>query len=350
MKTGDFDYVLPPELIAQTPVDPRDSSRLMVLDRTAKSVGHRRFSELPDFIRAGDVLVFNDTRVIPARLAARKDTGAKLEVLLLHRVGINKWQTLVRPAKRLPIGSRLTVVPSGQNMSASRPAEAEIRAEVVEAEDGGIRVLAFDDEQSLFSLGTVPLPPYIHEPLRDPNRYQTVYSRVDGSAAAPTAGLHFTPEMIDGLRRGGVRCVFVTLHVGLDTFRPVREDDPLAHRMHREFGIVSGEAALELSMAKAEGRRVVVVGTTAMRLVEAAAQSDALKRGHGFSGWVDLFILPGYRFSVADAMITNFHLPKTTLLMLVLAFAGREFILKAYEDAVRENYRFYSFGDAMLIV
>jgi S-adenosylmethionine:tRNA ribosyltransferase-isomerase len=343
MKTGDFDYVLPARLIAQTPVEPRDHSRLMVLDRAARSMAHRQFSDLPGLLQAGDVLVFNDTRVIAARLAARKNSGAKLEVLLLQRLRPSVWQVLVRPAKRVAAGTRMRILPaeggSGELTS--------VDAEVLEVGEGGIRVVGFSDEGPLAALGRMPLPPYIRVPLTDPERYQTVYARIEGSAAAPTAGLHFTPALIEDLKRKGVRCVFVTLHVGLDTFQPVREDDPAEHRIHREYGVVPAEVAAELSLARAEGRRVICVGTTAMRLVEAAAGANGLAKG--YSGQVDLFILPGYRFRVADAMITNFHLPRTTLLMLVSAFAGREFILDAYREAIDREYRFYSFGDAMLI-
>ena len=342
MKTADFDYDLPPELIAQTPVEPRDHSRLMVLNRNARSVQHCRFFDLPNHLQGGDVLVFNDTRVIPARLRAAKPTGAELEILLLHRVKPDTWLTLVRPAKRAPVGTRLTVLPD--EGSVSKP----IAAEVIEAEEGGGRILAFEDEAALGTLGHVPLPPYIHEPLKDPERYQTVYARVEGSAAAPTAGLHFTPTLLAELRSRSVDCVFVTLHVGLDTFQPVREDDPECHRIHREYGVVSAEAWARIRRAKLEGRRVICVGTTAMRLVEATAQAGELTDSV-YRGWVDLFILPGYKFRVADAMITNFHLPRTTLIMLVSAFAGKDFVLDAYRKAIEQRYRFYSFGDAMLI-
>lgn len=343
MKTADFDYDLPAGLIAQTPIEPRDHSRMMVLHRNLHSVHHCRFFDLPDHLESGDVVVFNDTRVIPARLRAAKPTGARLEILLLHRVKPNMWQTLVRPAKRAPVGTKLTVLPDLGSTS------GPVAAEVIEAGEGGSCVLAFEHDASLGALGHVPLPPYIHEPLKDAERYQTVYARVEGSAAAPTAGLHFTPALFAGLKSRGVDCVFVTLHVGLDTFQPVREDDPEHHRIHREYGIVSAEAWGRISRAKSEGRRVICVGTTAMRLVEATAQAGELPDG-GYSGWVDLFILPGYKFKVADAMITNFHLPRTTLIMLVSAFAGKDFILDAYRQAIDEHYRFYSFGDAMLIL
>ncbi len=342
MRTDDFDYTLPPEFIAQTPVEPRDHSRLMVLHRPSGTFQHGRFYDLPSWLQPGDVLVFNDTRVIPARLFGQKDTGAKLEILLLQRLAANTWQTLVKPAKRLVAGSRLRIT--------GPTAGPGIAAEVLGEQEGGIRVLRFGDEQALPALGRVPLPPYIHAPLADPERYQTVYARIEGSAAAPTAGLHFTPGLLAKLAAAGVHSVFVTLHVGLDTFQPVREDDPAQHRIHREFGIVPATAAAALARAKAEGRRIICVGTTSTRLVEATAGLYQAPDPAGFAGWVDLFIMPGYQFKVADALITNFHLPRTTLLMLVAAFTGRDSILKAYQEAIREKYRFYSFGDAMLII
>ena len=342
MRTGDFDYTLPPELIAQSPIEPRDNSRLMVLDRANRAIRHEHFYQLPGLLQPGDVLVFNDTRVIPARLYAQKDTGAKLEVLLLQKLGPGVWQTLVKPAKRVSVGSKLIVLGTGNTVGTE--------AEVIAEQDAGIRVIRFADDRALATLGNIPLPPYIHERLTDPERYQTVYSRIEGSAAAPTAGLHFTPGLLKELTQKDIQCVFVTLHVGLDTFQPVREDDPSEHRIHREFGIVSPEAGEAIGRAKREGRRVICVGTTSTRLVEATAELYTANQSDGFSGWVDLFIMPGYIYKIADAMITNFHLPRTTLIMLVSAFAGREFILKAYDEAIRQNYRFYSFGDAMLIL
>jgi len=337
MKTSDFDYSLPPELIAQTPIEPRDHSRLLVLDRGKRSIEHRHFYDLPGLLQPGDVLVFNDSRVIPARLEARKAvTGGRIELLLLQRMAPGVWQSLVRPAKRVSAGTRLEI--SGGPT-----------AEVIDCQDGGIRTLRFSDETPLDSLGQIPLPPYVHTPLADPARYQTVYARTSGSVAAPTAGLHFTNEMIDTLKGKGIECRFVTLHVGLDTFRPVREGDPADHVIHREYGVVGADVADAVSKALAEGRRVVCVGTTAIRLIEAAAGASRNAPVDPFVGWVDLFIIPGYRFRVAGAMLTNFHLPRTTLLMLVSAFAGRDFILEAYQTAIAERYRFYSFGDAMLI-
>ncbi len=340
MKTGDFDYELHPELIAQTPLEPRDHSRLMVIKRGDGSIEHRRFFELVDFLRAGDVLVFNDSRVIPARLSGRKaDTGGKVELLLLHRLGEARWEALVKPAKRIAVGTRIEIEGGNKTL-----------AEVIGVGEDGTRLINFSDEAPLPQLGRVPLPPYIKSPLADPERYQTVYARVSGSAAAPTAGLHFTPELLQAIEQKGVHMLFVSLHVGLDTFRPVKEDDPLKHPIHKEYGNLSPEVATELSQAKAEGRRVICVGTTTVRLVETAAQGGDSAKIQPFEGWADLFILPGYQFRIASGMITNFHLPRSTVLMLACAFAGRDFIKKAYQEAISQRYRFYSFGDAMLIL
>jgi S-adenosylmethionine:tRNA ribosyltransferase-isomerase len=342
MKTSDFSYSLPPELIAQTPVEPRDQSRLMVLNRGDGSIKNRRFFEIVDYLQAGDVLVFNDSRVIPARLIGRKvDTGGRVEILLLRQVDAAVWETLVKPGKRVGVDTKVEI---------GREDEAKILAEVIGVGEDGIKVMSFSDETLLLQLGRVPLPPYIHTPLPNPERYQTVFARIPGSAAAPTAGLHFTPELLSGIEKKGVLCRFVTLHVGLDTFRPVREDDPLKHPIHKEYGIVTQEVATELSRAKREGRRVICVGTTTVRLIEAAAQATKASLVEPFEGWVSLFALPGYQFRLVDALITNFHLPRTTLLMLVCAFAGKDFILRAYEEAIAQKYRFYSFGDATLIL
>ncbi len=346
MRTGDFDYTLPSELIAQIPIEPRDSSRMMVLNRTDKSVIHYKFSDIVDYLRPGDVLVFNDSRVVPARFYGLKETGARVEILLLQRVSPYLWHALVRPGKRLNTGVKFTITDNRHGLALNESPTVE----VMDVLEGGIRVLRFSREDTLPDLGKIALPPYIHTPLKEPERYQTVYSRINGSVAAPTAGLHFTKELIKKLELKGIHSVFVTLHVGLDTFQPVREDDPGQHRIHREYGIISVDTSVEISRAKSEGRRVICVGTTSMRLVEAVAQKNILLEGKPFMDWVDLFILPGYRFKVVDAMITNFHLPRTTLLMLVSAFAGREFILNAYNEAIGEKYRFYSFGDAMLIL
>jgi S-adenosylmethionine:tRNA ribosyltransferase-isomerase len=342
MRTSDFDYNLPPELIAQTPLEPRDSSRLMVLKRSGGGVEHRQFSEIADYLAAGDVLVFNDSRVIPARLMGRKvGSGGRVELLLLHRLDDGVWEALAKPAKRIAVGARLEIE------GGSKPG---VVAEVVGVGEDGTRIISFSDEAPLPQLGRVPLPPYIKSPLADPERYQTVYARAPGSAAAPTAGLHFTPELLKAIEQKGVRTLFVTLHVGLDTFRPVKEDDPLKHPIHREYGLLSPEVAAELSRAKGEGRRVICVGTTTVRLVEAAARASKKSIVEPFDGWVDLFALPGYEFRMADGMITNFHLPRSTVLMLVCAFAGRDFILRAYDEAIARSYRFYSFGDGMLIL
>jgi S-adenosylmethionine:tRNA ribosyltransferase-isomerase len=348
VKTSDFSYYLPPELIAQTPVEPRDQARLMILSRGDVSLEHRRFYEIAGYLRKGDVLVFNNSRVIPARLVGRKaDSGGRLELLLLRRLGDSTWETLVRPARRTRVGSRLELL---GDPVADGGREVRVTAEVVELRDGGRRVMRFSDETCLPSLGSVPLPPYIRTPLEDPERYQTVYANVSGSVAAPTAGLHFTPELINELGGGGVSCLFVTLHVGLDTFLPVREENPLEHPIHQEFGLITRAAAGELSRAKRERRRVICVGTTTVRLLEAASQASSPLDLPPFEDWVSLFILPGYRFQMVDALITNFHLPCSTLLMLVTAFTGRDLISRAYEEAIARKYRFYSFGDAMLIL
>ena len=348
MKTSDFDYSLPLELIAQTPIEPRDQSRLMVLNRIDNSLKHCTFFEVVDYLQAGDVLVFNDSRVIPARLSGRKvDTGGRLEILLLRRLGPGIWETLVRPAKRVSTGSRIEI--TNESVTGGEQ-DLEVSAEVVGLGEGGIRVMSFSDETALLEQGRVPLPPYIHLPLTDPERYQTVYANVSGSVAAPTAGLHFTPELINRLAGRGVSCLFTTLHVGLDTFLPVREENPLEHPIHQEFGLIGEEAARALSQAKREKRRVICVGTTTVRLLEAAAQASSPLDMQPFDGWVSLFILPGYRFQMVDALITNFHLPCSTLLMLVTAFAGGDLIGRAYQEAIAGNYRFYSFGDAMLIL
>ena len=348
MKTSDFDYCLPQELIAQTPVEPRDCSRLMVLDRSDGSLEHRRFFEIGDYLRHGDVLVFNDSRVIPARLWGRKsEGGGKLEILLLRRLEPGVWQVLLRPGKRAKVGSRidLTASPTDGDKQDSR-----VWAEVIGLEEDGIKLIRLSDETMLTVLGQAPLPPYIHAPLNDPERYQTVYARVPGSVAAPTAGLHFTPELIRQIENKGVICQFVTLHVGLDTFRPIREDNPLQHTMYQEHGVLNPEVAGQLSRAKADGRRVICVGTTAVRLVEAVAQASDPLQLQPFAGAVSLFILPGYQFRMVDALITNFHLPRSTLLMLVSAFTGSSLLKEAYQEAIQHKYHFYSFGDAMLII
>jgi len=340
VKTADFDYALPRELIAQTPIEPRDSARLMVLDRKTETVYRRLFTNVTEYLHAGDVLVLNDSRVIPARLAGRKaGTGGKLEVLLLCREKPGTWEALVKG--KAPPGTHIRLD--------GRGIESEVEAIVSGEKPGGIKVIAFSDESRLAGIGAIALPPYIHTPLASPERYQTVYSHAPGSVAAPTAGLHFTPELLGRIQEMGVQRLFVTLHVGLDSFRPIREEDPADHQMHREYGTISRETAQELARARQTGRRIVSVGTTTARLLEAATPKVESDDGLPFSGWVDLFIRPGYRFRVTDALVTNFHLPRSTLLMLVSAFAGTELIKRAYNEAIAESYRFYSFGDAMLI-
>jgi S-adenosylmethionine:tRNA ribosyltransferase-isomerase len=315
----------------------------MVLNRSDGSIKHHRFfEEIVDYLSAGDVLVFNDSRVIPARLSGRKvDSGGRVELLLLNRLGDAVWEALVKPGKRVGIGTRVEIEGGDKG---------RVLAEIIGLGEDGIRFINFSDEASLVQLGRVPLPPYIKSPLTDPERYQTVYARVLGSVAAPTAGLHFTPELLSRIGQKGIYCLFVTLHVGLDSFRPVTEDDPQEHPIHREYASLSAEVAAELCQAKTEGRRVICVGTTTVRLVEAAAQGSNLTKIQPFEGWVSLFALPGYQFRIASGMITNFHLPRSTLLMLVCAFAGKDFINKAYQEAISQQYRFYSFGDAMLIL
>jgi S-adenosylmethionine:tRNA ribosyltransferase-isomerase len=337
LRTRDFAYYLPSELIAQTPIEPRDAARLMVINRATGSLEHHRFSALPDFLHNGDIMVFNDSRVIPARLVGKKEgTGGGVEILLLRRINSGVWEALVKPARRVKTGTMLEL---GVGI--------RVTVEVIGEGEAGLRILRFSEEAPLPVLGEIALPPYIHTPLQNPERYQTVYAEKSGSVAAPTAGLHFTPELLNRIQDKGIRCLFVTLHVGLDTFRPVQEENPRKHHIHREYGVVIEEVAGELSRAKSQEQRVICVGTTSVRLVEAAAQTgDVLP----FDGWVDLFILPGYKFKVVDAMVTNFHLPRSTLLMLVSAFAGKELIAKAYQEAISQRYRFYSFGDAMLIL
>jgi len=337
LRTSDFDYYLPSELIAQTPIEPRDSARLMVINRNNGSLEHHHFFDLPDFLHKGDVMVFNDSRVIPARLAGKKSgTGGEVEILLLQRVSPQVWEALVKPARRVKKGVKLEL-----------GIGAMVSAEIVGEGEAGLRTIRFSEEAQLPVLGEIALPPYIHAPLQNPERYQTIYAEKNGSVAAPTAGLHFTPELIQRIQNKGVNCLFVTLHVGLDTFRPIQEEDPQKHRIHREYGVITEEVAVEISRAKSLRQRVICVGTTTVRLLEAAGQSGDILP---FDGWVDLFILPGYKFKMVNAMITNFHLPRSTLLMLVSAFAGKELIDKAYREAIAQRYRFYSFGDATLIL
>jgi S-adenosylmethionine:tRNA ribosyltransferase-isomerase len=346
MKTSDFDYSLPPELIAQTPAETRDQSRLLVLRRSDGTIKHRRFSEIIGFLQPTDVLVLNDTRVIPARLKAHKGSGGKVEILLLRRLEAGLWEALVKPSKRIAVGEKVELV-STQPGSEGKTAFVE----VLERKEEGVRIVRFADEAVVEAMGQIPLPPYIHDYHGDRERYQTVYSREKGSVAAPTAGLHFTPGLLSQIREKGIDPLFVTLHVGLDTFRPIREEDPRQHHIHHEYGALTPEAASRLTKARNDGHRIVCVGTTAVRLLEQAAlASEGTDGVKPFQGWVDLFILPGHHFHLVNAMITNFHLPRSTLLMLVSAFGGNDLIRQAYQEAIRERYRFYSFGDAMLII
>lgn len=336
MKTSDFDYHLPESSIAQTPVEPRDSSRLLILHRDSGQIEHRIFRDLGLYLRPNDLLVLNQTRVIPARIFARKPTGGRIELLLLRRRDALTWEALVG-GKGLKTASRFKV-------------EEGPEAEVVEILAGSQRLIRFSDPiESYFSkVGNVPLPPYIHEKLSDPERYQTVYAHEPGSAAAPTAGLHFTPRLLDELKSNGVKIAYVTLHVGLDTFAPVTEENPEEHKIHTEWCELSQETAGAINQTKKSGGRVIAVGTTSVRTLESAMVGrDAILP---YIESTSLFILPGYQFKIVDAVITNFHLPKSTLIMLVSAFAGRERILQAYEVAKSEGYRFFSFGDAMLIL
>jgi S-adenosylmethionine:tRNA ribosyltransferase-isomerase len=342
MKTSDFDYLLPPELIAQTPILKRDESRLLVLRRDSGALEHKRFFELPGLLVPGDVLVFNNSRVIPARLHGKKaGTGGRVEILLLRRLGEALWEALVKPGKSLPAGAVVQL---------SGPAGTSVTAEIKDVLPEGLRTVKFSNESLLPQLGEMPLPPYIHTRLGQPERYQTVYARERGSAAAPTAGLHFTPELLRELNDRGVETLYTTLHIGMDTFRPVQVEDPADHPIHHEFGWIDAETAGRVSLAKKQGRRVICVGTTSVRLLEYAALKSQNAILDPFSGWVDLLILPGFKFRMADTVITNFHLPRSSLIMLVSAFAGLELIKKAYAEAVAEKYRFYSFGDAMLIL
>ena len=340
MKTSDFNYYLPEELIAQTPVYPRDSSRLLVYHRESGEVEHRVFHDVIDYLNPGDVLVINQTRVIPARLYGVKEgTGGAIEFLLLRRLNLTDWEVILKPGKKAKPGARFVF------------GEGELVAEVLSmAEDGG-RTVRFEYEgvfeDVLDRLGQMPLPPYIHEKLEDRTRYQTVYAKVDGSAAAPTAGLHFTPELLERVKEKGIEVVPVLLHVGLGTFRPVKEEDLSNHHMHSEYYEVTPEQAERINAARARGGRIVCVGTTSVRTLETVATEDGIV--HPGSGFTQIFITPGVKIKAVDALITNFHLPQSTLLMLISAMMGRENALATYEEAVKERYRFFSFGDAMMI-
>ena len=340
MRKEDFNFDLPEELIAQDPLEDRSSSRLLVLDKETGKTEHHVFREIIDYLEAGDCLVINDTKVIPARLIGSKiGTDAKIEVLLLKRKENDVWETLVKPGKKAKIGTRISF------------GDGLLVGEVVDIVEEGNRLIHFEYEgifeEILNRLGQMPLPPYITHQLEDKNRYQTVYAKHSGSAAAPTAGLHFTPELLKKIEEKGVQIARVTLHVGLGTFRPVKVDNILEHHMHSEFYQIEEEAAEKINTAKANGKRVIAVGTTSCRTIESAAKEDGTIAP--VSGWTDIFIYPGYQFKVLDCLITNFHLPESTLVMLVSALAGREHVLNAYEEAIKERYRFFSFGDAMFI-
>ena len=340
MKTSDFFYELPPELIAQEPLERRDSSRLMVLDKTTGSVEHRHFYDIVEMLRPGDALILNDTRVIPARLyGAKEGTGGAIEFLLLTKHSLDTWEVILRPGRRAKPGARFVF------------GNGELKAEVIDVINDGNRLVRFEYEgvfeNVLDRLGEMPLPPYITKKLEDKNRYQTVYARHDGSAAAPTAGLHFTPELLDKIKQKGVNIGYVTLHVGLGTFRPVKAEEITDHKMHSEFYILPEETAELVNRTKAAGGRVISVGTTATRTLETAGMNGLPLKAA--TGWTDIFIYPGREFHVIDGLITNFHLPESTLIMLVSALAGRENVLNAYRIAVEEKYRFFSFGDAMFI-
>ncbi len=340
MKTHDFWYDLPEELIAQTPLAQRDSSRLLALDRATGDIAHRHFYDILDYLQSGDCLVMNDSRVLPARLLGHRPTGGAVEVLLLRDLGDKKWECLCKPGRKMQVGSTVIF------------GDGELTATVVEVQETGNRVVQFQYEgiflEVLERLGKMPLPPYIKAELQDQERYQTVYSREVGSAAAPTAGLHFTKELLEKIQEKGVKTAFVTLHVGLGTFRPVKAEAITEHHMHSELCMISQETAEVLNRTKANGGRVICVGTTSCRTLESLVKDDGTFEAG--SKWTEIFIYPGYTFKAMDGLITNFHLPESTLVMLVSAFAGREKVLHAYEEAVKERYRFFSFGDAMCIL
>lgn len=340
MKTSDFNYYLPEELIAQTPLERRDESRLLLLNKKTGEMQHRHFYDLPEYLHEGDCLVLNDSRVLPARLFGRRESGGVVEVVLLRDMGGGTWECLTRPGRKTKLGTKLIF------------GEGELAATVTQACEDGNKLLKFEYEgiflEILERLGKMPLPPYIKEELEDNERYQTVYSKEVGSAAAPTAGLHFTEELLEKIRKMGVKVCFVTLHVGLGTFRPVKSEDVEDHLMHSEFCLIPEETAKLVTETKRRGGSVISVGTTTCRTLESFADPDGTLQAR--SGWTDIFIFPGYKFKCIDALITNFHLPESTLVMLVSALAGRENILNAYAKAVEERYRFFSFGDAMLVV
>ena len=341
MKVTEFDYELPEELIAQTPIKKRDESRLMVLNRKEQTIEHKIFKDIIDYLKPGDVLVRNNTKVIPARLYGKKETGAKVEFLLLNNIEGDIWESIVRPGNKLHVGTKVIF------------GDGILEAEILEIMPGGTRKVEFKYDgifnEILDKIGLMPLPPYIHESLKEKDRYQTVYAKYDGSAAAPTAGLHFTPELLEKIQEKGVEIANVTLHVGIGTFRPVKEDTVEAHKMHSEHFYIKQEDVDKINKAKQEGRRVIAVGTTSCRVLESIADENT-GMVKTIEDDTEIFIYPGYKFKCIDGLITNFHLPQSTLLMLVSALAGKEYIMKAYKEAVKEKYRFFSFGDAMLII
>lgn len=339
MKVSEFNYELPEELIAQTPLEKRDESRLMILDRKNQTIEHKKFKDIIEFLKPGDVLVRNNTKVIPARLYGQKETGAKVEFLLLNNIEGDIWESIVRPGNKLHVGTKVNF------------GEGKLQAEILEIMPGGTRKVKFYYNgifnEILDEIGLMPLPPYIHETLKEKGRYQTVYAKYNGSAAAPTAGLHFTPELLKQLEEKGIQIANVTLHVGIGTFRPVKEDTVENHEMHSEHYYIKKEDAEKINLAKKEGRRVIAVGTTSCRVLETVADENGMVKET--EGDTQIFIYPGYKFKCLDGLITNFHLPQSTLLMLVSALAGKEYVMNAYEEAVKERYRFFSFGDAMFI-
>ena len=340
LKVADFDYELPEELIAQTPIKKRDESRLMILNRKEQTIEHKVFKDVIDYLKPGDVLVRNNTKVIPARLYGKKETGANVEFLLLKNIEGDVWESIVRPGNKLHVGAKVIF------------GDGILEAEILEVMPGGTRKVEFKYDgifnEILDKIGLMPLPPYIHETLKEKDRYQTVYAKYEGSAAAPTAGLHFTPELLEEIRKKGIEIANVTLHVGIGTFRPVKEDTVEAHKMHSEHFYIKQEDVEKINKAKQEGRRVIAVGTTSCRVLESIAdeKTGMVKQ---IEDDTEIFIYPGYKFKCIDGLITNFHLPQSTLLMLVSALAGKEYIMKAYKEAVKERYRFFSFGDAMFI-
>ena len=340
MKVSDFKYDLPEELIAQTPIKQRDHSRLMVLNRNKQTIEHKIFKDIIDYLEPGDVLVRNNTKVLPARLYGKKETGANVEFLLLNNIEGDIWECIVRPGNKLHVGTKVVF------------GEGILKANILEVMPGGTRKVQFEYQgifnEILDQIGLMPLPPYIHEELKEKDRYQTVYAKYEGSAAAPTAGLHFTPELLEEIQKKGIAIANVTLHVGIGTFRPVKEETVENHEMHSEHFYIKQEDADKINQAKQNGKRVIAVGTTSCRVLETIADEKGMVKQT--EGDTQIFIYPGYRFKCLDALITNFHLPESTLLMLVSALAGREYIMKAYQQAVKEKYRFFSFGDAMLIM